>query len=249
TPFARLLVMAVVPHFLQDTFVLDLFLQSPQRFFHRLTLFQLDLCQYRFTSPQGLGVRGQPLTASTFKPGSGTLGLRGACVNPQIRSWCVKKADPRRSAEFNSASPKGVPHPGGRRHDAATAEQIPRFDQRCVFESTPGVSGCVRPARQTTNQLAFNSQPAHGCNNMGLPRQTVPLSPEQVADLNRKLSDLRHNVNNHLALMVAALELIRRKPDMVARLVNNLTEQPQKILDEIKKISEELERALKITRH
>ena len=84
---------------------------------------------------------------------------------------------------------------------------------------------------------------------MGLPRQTVPLSPEQVADLNRKVSDLRHNVNNHLALMVAALELIRRKPDMVARLVNNLTEQPQRILDEIKKVSHELERALKITRH
>ena len=84
---------------------------------------------------------------------------------------------------------------------------------------------------------------------MGLPRQTVPLSPEQVAELSRKLADLRHNVNNHLALMVAALELIRRKPDMVARLVNNLTEQPQKILDEIKKFSEELERALKITRH
>jgi hypothetical protein len=84
---------------------------------------------------------------------------------------------------------------------------------------------------------------------MGSPRQTVPLSPEQVENLKGKLSDLRHNVNNHLALMVAALELIRRKPDMLARLVNNLTDQPQKILDEIKKFSEELERALKITRH
>ena len=83
---------------------------------------------------------------------------------------------------------------------------------------------------------------------MGLPRQTVPLSPEEVADLSRKLADLRHNVNNHLALMVAALELIRRKPEMVERMVNNLTEQPQKILDEIKKFSEELERALQITR-
>ena len=40
-----------------------------------------------------------------------------------------------------------------------------------------------------------------------------------------------------------------RSTDMVARLVNNLTEQPQKILDEIKNFSEELERALKITRH
>ena len=82
---------------------------------------------------------------------------------------------------------------------------------------------------------------------MGLPRQTVPLSPEEVADLSRKLADLRHNVNNHLALMVAALELIRRKPEMVERMVNNLTEQPQKILDEIRKFSEDFERTLKIT--
>ena len=83
---------------------------------------------------------------------------------------------------------------------------------------------------------------------MGLPRQTVPLSPEQVADLNRKFGDLRHNVNNHLALMVAALELIRRKPEMIDRMVNNLTEQPQKILEEIKRFSEEFEKALRITR-
>ena len=82
---------------------------------------------------------------------------------------------------------------------------------------------------------------------MGLPRQTVPLTPEQIGELSRRLSNLRHNVNNHLALMVAALELIRRKPEMVERMVNNLTEQPQKILDEIKKFSEELERALQIT--
>ena len=83
---------------------------------------------------------------------------------------------------------------------------------------------------------------------MGLPHQTVPLSPEQVADLNRKFADLRHNVNNHLALMVAALELIRRKPEMIDRMVNNLTDQPQKILEEIKHFSEEFEKALRITR-
>jgi hypothetical protein len=82
---------------------------------------------------------------------------------------------------------------------------------------------------------------------MGLPRQTVPLSPEQVVDLDRKFADLRHNVNNHLALMVASLELIRRKPEMVDRMVNNLTEQPQKILEEIKHFSEEFEKALRIT--
>ncbi len=82
---------------------------------------------------------------------------------------------------------------------------------------------------------------------MGLPNQTVPLSPEEVAELSRKLSDLRHNVNNHLALMVAALELIRRKPEMLQRMVDNLTEQPSKILEELKKFSGELEKTLRIS--
>ena len=82
---------------------------------------------------------------------------------------------------------------------------------------------------------------------MGLPSQPVALTPEQVAALSRKLSDLRHNVNNNLALMVAALELIRRKPESVPRMITNLTEQPQKILEEIKRFAEEFEKALKIT--
>ena len=70
----------------------------------------------------------------------------------------------------------------------------------------------------------------------------------QVAVLDRQLSELRHNVNNHLALMVAALELIRRKPDSAPRVIENLMEQPQKILDEIRRFSAEFEKAMKITR-
>ena len=82
---------------------------------------------------------------------------------------------------------------------------------------------------------------------MGLPSEPVLLTPEQVAALSRKLSELRHNVNNNLALMVAALELIRRKPESVPRMITNLTDQPQKIVEEIKKFAEELEKTLKIT--
>jgi hypothetical protein len=87
----------------------------------------------------------------------------------------------------------------------------------------------------------------HKVNAMGLPSEPVLMTPEQVAALSRKLSELRHNVNNHLALMVAALELIRRKPESVPRMINNLTEQPQKIVEEIKKFAVELEKTLNIT--
>lgn len=72
---------------------------------------------------------------------------------------------------------------------------------------------------------------------MSQPPESVTLSAEQVADLQQKLADMRHNVNNNLALMVAAVELIKRKPEMAARFADNLIEQPQRIVDEIKKFS------------
>jgi hypothetical protein len=46
---------------------------------------------------------------------------------------------------------------------------------------------------------------------MTLPTAPVTLTIGELEDLNRKLSDMRHDINNHLSLMVAALELIRYK--------------------------------------
>lgn len=44
---------------------------------------------------------------------------------------------------------------------------------------------------------------------MALPGEPITLSVKELEQLNRKLSDMRHDINNHLSLMVAALELIR----------------------------------------
>ena len=83
---------------------------------------------------------------------------------------------------------------------------------------------------------------------MVLPETPVTLNPTEVADLNRRLSEMRHNVNNLLALIVAATELIRRKPDSASRFVENLAEQPERIIDEIQRFSTEFERTLRIER-
>lgn len=83
---------------------------------------------------------------------------------------------------------------------------------------------------------------------MVLPETPVTLNPTEVADLNRRLSEMRHNVNNLLALIVAATELIRRKPDSASRFVENLAEQPERIIDEIQRFSTEFERTLHIDR-
>jgi hypothetical protein len=74
------------------------------------------------------------------------------------------------------------------------------------------------------------------------------LTPEQVAELNQKLSHMRHEVNNQLSLVVAALELIRFKPDTKEKMLNTISEQPPKIIAEMQKFSSEFEKAFGIVR-
>jgi hypothetical protein len=83
---------------------------------------------------------------------------------------------------------------------------------------------------------------------MTLPTEPVTLTVEQIGDLNRNLSTLRHDVNNQITLIMAAVELIRRRPESSERLLNMLVEQPKKISEAIAQFSRELESALKVTR-
>ena len=83
---------------------------------------------------------------------------------------------------------------------------------------------------------------------MPLPTQPVTLTVEQIAELNRKLAATRHDINNRLALVTAAVEIIRRKPDSAERMLNGLAEKPQQISEAIAQFSRELETALGITR-
>lgn len=83
---------------------------------------------------------------------------------------------------------------------------------------------------------------------MGLPNQPVTLTVAQMDELNRKLATMRHDINNNLSLVVAALELIRHKPQMAERMMATLGEQPAKIGEAVNKFSAEFERTLGITR-
>jgi hypothetical protein len=82
---------------------------------------------------------------------------------------------------------------------------------------------------------------------MRMPNQPVQLSVEQIQDLNQKLSVLRHDINNQLSLILAATELIRHKPQMTARMMDTLNEQPPKITAAIARFSAEFENAFGIT--
>ena len=83
---------------------------------------------------------------------------------------------------------------------------------------------------------------------MPLPNEPVTLSADQIRELNQKLADLRHDVNNCLSLMTAAVELIQRRPENAGSMWSTLIEQPRKVTVVISQFSRDLETALRITR-
>jgi len=83
---------------------------------------------------------------------------------------------------------------------------------------------------------------------MVLPTQPVALSVEQIAELNEKLTTLRHDLNNSLSLIAATAELIRRRPANADHLWPTLHDQPRKITEAMAQFSRDLETAFQITR-
>lgn len=98
-----------------------------------------------------------------------------------------------------------------------------------------------------TNGLAF-SRPLSACFFMELPAQPVTLSVEQIAELNQKLGNLRHDVNNNLSLIIAAAEVLEHKPQLLERMRATVAEQPPKIAAAVAKFSAELENLFGIKR-
>ena len=124
-------------------------------------------------------------------------------------------------------------------------------------------SGCIASARvgsrQSFNQAGEYSPAFLFCTldflwdwtkiwPMSLPNEPVTLSPEQIRELKQKLSDLRHDVNNNVALMLSAVEMIRRKPESRDAMLDSFSRQPQKVTDAVTRFSKDLEAALQITR-
>jgi hypothetical protein len=83
---------------------------------------------------------------------------------------------------------------------------------------------------------------------MALPQTPVTLTPEQVAELNEKLATTRHDINNNLSLIVAAVELLRRKPELAPRMIESISQQPDKIIAQMRAFSAEFEQTLGITK-
>jgi hypothetical protein len=83
---------------------------------------------------------------------------------------------------------------------------------------------------------------------MRTPTEPVTLSVDQISELNRKLSDLRHDVNNKLSLIAASVELIRRRPEIAGRLLDSIDQQPKIIAEILTEFSAQVEAMLHIER-
>jgi F420-dependent methylenetetrahydromethanopterin dehydrogenase len=79
---------------------------------------------------------------------------------------------------------------------------------------------------------------------MSLPSQPVTLTAEQVADLKGKLADLRHDINNNVALLLSAIEMMRRRPESFEKMLDSMARQPHRINETVVQFSKALEAAL-----
>jgi hypothetical protein len=83
---------------------------------------------------------------------------------------------------------------------------------------------------------------------MTLPTEPVTLTVAQIEDLNRQLSEMRHDIKNNLTLIQAAVELIRTDPQSPERKIVAMLNQPKKISDAIQKFSLSFEATFGIAR-
>jgi hypothetical protein len=75
-------------------------------------------------------------------------------------------------------------------------------------------------------------------------QENLVLSPEQVHAVLEQLRKTRHDINNHLAVIMASAELIRQRPELADRLLESLAAKPAAITEALKALSFELEQAL-----
>lgn len=84
--------------------------------------------------------------------------------------------------------------------------------------------------------------------NVALRSEPLVLSGDEVRLLNEELSKMRHDINNNLTVLVAAIDLIRYKPDSLEKWLTSIKEQPSHINDSIRAFSGRFEQILGICR-
>lgn len=80
------------------------------------------------------------------------------------------------------------------------------------------------------------------------PDGPVTLDEDQILSLHQALRDMRHDVNGRLAVIVAAAELIRMRPETAEERLAQLMDQPHKVADSLAEFSRIFESRLGLKR-
>jgi hypothetical protein len=66
------------------------------------------------------------------------------------------------------------------------------------------------------------------------------LSPEELAQLQKKFSEIKHSINNALAVMMALSEMSQRRPDYAEKLATTVLSKAPQIVSGLQEITQVL---------
>ena len=65
-----------------------------------------------------------------------------------------------------------------------------------------------------------------------------PLSPEEVVELQKKFSEIKHGINNALAVMMALSEMSQRRPDYAEKLATTVLAKAPQIVSNLQEFTQ-----------
>jgi len=71
---------------------------------------------------------------------------------------------------------------------------------------------------------------------MNEPNRT--LSPEELAQLQKKFSEIKHSINNALAVMMALSEMSQRRPDYAEKLTTTVLSKAPQIVSSLQEFTQ-----------
>ena len=66
------------------------------------------------------------------------------------------------------------------------------------------------------------------------------LSPEELAQLQKKFSEIKHSINNALAVMMALSEMSQRRPDYSEKLASTVLSKAPQIVSSLQEFTQAL---------
>ena len=66
------------------------------------------------------------------------------------------------------------------------------------------------------------------------------LSPEELAQLQKKFSEIKHSINNALAVMMALSEMSQRRPDYAEKLATTVLSKAPQIVSSLQEFTQVL---------